>query len=124
MVMSRTQLLATLRKLHEERRRLLRRLTAQGELAIGTVSVVHRKCGTPTCHCADGDGHPQVQFLFKDDDGPRRCKLVRKADERRLLRAGERYADFRAALRRLNDITLREREVLMSLRDSRGIRYE
>ncbi len=122
--MSSTRLLAALKKLHEERRRLLRRLTAQAELAIGTVSVVHRKCGNPTCHCADGDGHPQVQFLFKDDDGRRRCKLVRKADEQRLLRAGERYADFRTDLRRLNDISSREREILMSLRDLRGIRYE
>ncbi len=122
--MSRAQRLATLKKLHEERRRLLRRLTAQGELAIGTVSLVHRKCGNPTCHCADGDGHPQVQFLFKDDDGRRRCKFVRKADERRLLRAGARYADFRTDLRRLNDISSREREILMSLRDLRGIRYE
>ncbi len=88
------------------------------------MSVVHRKCGNPTCHCANGDGHPQVQFLFKDDDGRRRCKLVRKADERRLLRAGARYADFRMDLRRLNDINSHEREILMSLRDLRGIRYE
>jgi len=122
--MSRSQLLATLKKLHEERRRLLRRLTAHGELAIGTVSKVDRKCGNPTCHCALGDGHPQVQFLFKDDDGRRRCKLVRKADEQRLLRAGSRYSDFRADLRRLNDINLREREALMSLRDLRALRYE
>ena len=122
--MSTARLLASLKKLHEERRRLLRRLTARGELAIGTVSVVHRKCGNPTCHCADGDGHPQVQFLFKDDDGRRRCKLVRKADEQRLLRAGERYADFRTDLRRLNYISSREREILMSLRNLRGIRYE
>ncbi len=122
--MSSIRLLAALKKLHEERRRLLRRLTAQGELAIGTVSMVNRKCGNPTCHCADGDGHPQVQFLFKDDDGRRRCKFVRKADEQRLLRAGERYVAFRTDLRRLNDINSREREILMSLRDLRGIRYE
>ncbi len=122
--MSRAQLLATLKKLYGERRRLLRRLTAQGELAIGTVSAVDRKCGNPTCHCVDAAGHPQVQFLFNDDEGRRRCKLVRKADEQRLLRAGERYADFRTDLRRLNDLSSREREMLMSLRDLRGIRYE
>jgi hypothetical protein len=122
--MSRTQLLARLTALHRERRRLLRRLTAAHELAVGTVAVVARKCGNPTCHCADGDGHPQVQFLFKDPDGVRRCKLVRKADHQRLLLAGDRYRDFRADLRRLNDINSQERRILMSLRDLRAIHYE
>ncbi len=87
-MMSRTKLLAALQKLHQERRRLLRRLTKEHELAVGSVSRVDRKCGNPTCRCAHGDGHPQVQFLFKDDEGWRRCKLVRKADEKRVLRAG------------------------------------
>lgn len=122
--MSRTPLLATLQSLHHKRLRLLRRLTVNRELAVGTVAFVSRKGGNPTCHCAEGDGHPQVQFLFKDDDGQRRCKRVRKDDQQWLLRAGERYKDFRADLRQLGDINSREREILMSLRDLRAIRYK
>lgn len=118
------KLLVVLQQLRHERRRLLGRLTAKHELAVGTVSPVARKCGKPACHCADGSGHPQVQFLFTDDEGRRRCKLVRKADEKWVLQAGDRYKEFRIDLRQLADINSREREILMSLRDLRAIRYE
>ncbi len=118
------KLLVVLQQLRHERRRLLSRLTAKHELAVGTVSPVARKCGKSACHCAHGDGHPQVQFLFTDDEGRRRCKLVRKADEKWVLQAGDRYKEFRIDLRQLADINSREREILMSLRDLRAIRYE
>jgi hypothetical protein len=87
---------------------------AEGELAVGSVSPVQRKCGNPSCHCAEGPGHPQVLFLFQDEQGERRCKLVRRADEARLLRAGERYRDFRDGLKRLRAIDRREKEILMA----------
>jgi hypothetical protein len=118
-------LLASLRQLAQERRRLIRRLTRDHELAVGTVSVVHRPCGNPACHCARGPGHPQTLFLFKDRKlGRRRCKLVRRADEARLLRAGQRYREFRQDLQALRAVDQRERQILMALLDARAIRYE
>ena len=125
MEMSRTKLLVSLRRLHRERRRLTRRLIRERELAIGTVSVVNRKCGNPNCHCVEGLGHPQTLFLFKDDEqGRRRCKLVRRADESRMLRAGERYREFREDLKRLRAIDLDEKRILMALAEVMAIRYE
>ena len=125
MTMSRAKLLASLRQLHQERRRLIRRLQREHELAIGTVSVVNRKCGNPRCHCVDGPGHPQTLFLFKDEkEGRRRCKLVRRADEAWMLRAGERYREFREDLRQLRAIDLEEKRILMALAEVRAIRYE
>lgn len=116
--------LAALGELQTERRTLLRQLMGDDELAVGTVSVVARKCGNPRCRCARGAGHPQTLFLFKDDDGKRRCKLVRRADEPRLLAAGERDRSFRQAVKRLRAIDRREKEILMALRDMRALRYE
>ena len=125
MEMSTTKLRAALRQLHQERRRLIRGLTGEHELAIGTVSVVNRKCGSPNCHCADGTGHPQTLFLFKDhEQGRRRCKLVRRADEARMLRAGECYRQFREDLKRLRAIDLEEKRILMALAQARAIHYE
>ncbi len=122
---SRTKLLASLKELHQERRRLIRRLTRTYELAMGTVSVVNRKCGNPNCHCAEGPGHPQTLFLFQDPkEGRRRCKLVRRADEARMLRAGERYREFRGDLKRLRAIDLEEKRILVALAEERAIRYE
>jgi hypothetical protein len=111
--------------LQQERRNLLRRLTKEHELAVGTVSEVYRKCGNPRCHCANGPGHRQILFLFKDeDDQRRRCKLVRRADEQRLLRAGEAYRQFRADLQRLRAIEKEEIQILMAILSARAIRYE
>lgn len=124
MAESRTKLLASLRDLHAERGRLLRRLMRGEELAVGTVSVVLRKCGNPRCHCAQGDGHPQTLFLFTDEGGQRRCKLIRRADEARLQSAGERYRLFREDVKRLRAIDRREKQMLMALRDERALRYE
>jgi hypothetical protein len=125
MKMSRTKLLACLHQLHQERHRLVRRLKQEHELAIGTVSVVNRKCGNPRCHCVEGPGHPQTLFLFKDaKEDRRRCKLVRRADEPRMLRAGERYREFREDLKQLRAIDLEEKRILMALAEARAIRYE
>jgi hypothetical protein len=125
MAKSRAQLLASLRQLGHERRRLLRGLTREHELAVGTVSVVHRKCGNPTCHCSSGPGHPQTLFVFSDSrEGRRRCKLVRRADEARLLRAGQRCREFRHDLMQLRAIDQQEKQILMALMEARAIRYE
>jgi len=121
---SREKLLNESRELGRERKRLLRRLQGESELAVGTVSTVKRKCGKPGCRCATGAGHPQTLFLFKDERGRRRCKLVRRADEKRLLRAGERYRRFRADLKRLRAIDAREKEILMALKEMRALKYE
>lgn len=125
MNLSRPKLLAALRQLHQERTRRLRRLTQDHALAIGTVALVHRKCGHPRCHCRTGPGHPQTLFLFKDpQQGRRRCKLVRRADEARLRQAGERYREFRADLQRLRALDREEKRILMALAEARAIHYE
>jgi len=111
--------------LQQERKSLLGRLTKEHKLAIGTVSEVYRKCGNPRCHCANGPGHRQILFLFKnEDDQRRRCKLVRRADEQRLLRAGEVYRQFRADLQRLRAIEKEEIQILMAILIARAIHYE
>ena len=124
MASSTSPLRQSLRRVHDERRALLRRLTRRGELARGSVSIVRRKCGKPDCHCAEGPGHPQTLFLFQGGDGRRRCKLIRKADADRWLRAGQRYRDFRADLKALRAIHRREEQILVALMESRAIHYE
>ena len=124
-MMSSSDLHESLRKLQKERRRLLRHLTQKHELAIGTVSLVRRKCGNPRCHCAEGQGHLQTLFLFKDSESGRRiCKLVRRADEDRLQKAGGRYREFRDRMKRLRAIDKEEKQILMALAQYRALHYE
>ena len=118
-------MIASLRQLHQERRRLIRRLTRENDLAIGTVSVVNRKCGNPNCHCVEGPGHSQTLFLFKDEtEGRRRCKLVRRADESWMLKAGKYYREFREDMKALRAIDLKEKRILMAIAEVRAIDYK
>lgn len=121
---SREKLLAKLQQLQKERRQLLRRFTQEHELAVGTVSIVRRKCGNPSCHCASEPCHLQTLFLFKDESGQRRCKLVRRADENRIQLAGKYYREFREDMKRLRAIDSQEKQILMALKELRALRYE
>ena len=124
MTLSTKKLVEDLRALEKRRRRILRLLMKTEELAVGTVSWVKRKCGRAGCHCAHGEGHRQMHFLFKDAGGRRRCKLIRKADQVRLSLAGARYAAFRTGRRELKAIEKRETEILVALKEVRGLTYE
>ena len=120
---STTKIRRRMRTLEARRRTLLRRLSGLEELAVGSVSWIDRKCGGPGCHCAQGPGHRQLQFLFADADGTRRCKLVRKADEARLETANRRYRRFRDDLRELATIQNQQRALLVALMRARGLTY-
>jgi len=114
----------SLRKIQLERRVFVRHLARVRDVAIGCVSVVQRKCGKPNCHCAQGGGHSQTLFQFQGDDGRRRCKLVRQADADKLLRAGDRYREFRADLRKLRSLNKREEQILVALMEQNAVHYE
>jgi len=118
------KLQARLRELEKNRRRVLRRLVDETELAVGTVSWVDRSCGKPGCHCARGGRHRQMQFLFKDAKGQRRCRLVRKADHKRMTQASARYHAFRDGQRELKAIEREESEILVALRRARQLTYK
>jgi len=53
--------------LEAERRRVLQQFLSLGDLRPGTVSAIPRRCGKPTCHCAQPGhaGHPQFRLLRK-----------------------------------------------------------
>ena len=46
-------------RLRQRKVELLRRFTVPPDLLPGSLSLTHRRCGQPTCHCAqDKKGHP------------------------------------------------------------------
>lgn len=124
MALSTATILSQLQTLQRRRRAVLGRLLHTDELAVGTVSWVERRCGRPGCHCAQGSGHRQLQFLFADADGRRRCKVIRRTDEARLEEANQRYRAYRQDLRELAAIQKRERQLLMALVHARELAYE
>ena len=50
--------------------------------------------------------------------------MVRRADEARMLKAGDRYRQFRDDMKRLRAIDSEEKLILMALARGRAIQYE
>ena len=57
----------SLADLEAARTALLQQFVTLGDSRPGTMSASARRCGKPTCHCADPDGvgHPQFRLLRK-----------------------------------------------------------
>ncbi len=45
-------------RLHKRKFDALRRLKIPADALPGSLALLHRRCGKPTCHCAKGEGHP------------------------------------------------------------------
>jgi len=122
--MSIAKLKKKLQQLEVTRKDLMKGLMVDEDLAVGTVSTVRRKCGKPNCHCAEGEGHLQTLFLYKDEDGKRRCKLVRNENCEEMIAAGENYRKFRSNLRELRALDKEVYAVLSEIMIARAVSYE
>jgi len=50
--------------LKRRKQRLLTRLRIPPDALPGSLVLSHRRCGKPTCHCAEGAGHPFYSLTF------------------------------------------------------------
>jgi Family of unknown function (DUF6788) len=51
-------------RLRQRKHALLRRFQIPAQALPGSLALSHRRCGKPTCHCADGEGHPLWSLTF------------------------------------------------------------
>jgi len=112
-----------LRDVEARRAAVVDELAQTDALLIGSLSEVQRRCGTPSCHCAERPGHPQA-ILMSIADGRRRCQVIRQADLATVRRAVERYRAFRRGLRRLSTLDAKVRGLLKELMRLRHEAYE
>ena len=52
------------KRLRQRKRQLVSRLKLPPEALPGSLALTHRRCGKPSCHCADGQGHPLWSLTF------------------------------------------------------------
>ena len=106
------ELLSQLRKSLTDRvqelKGLLPTLLGRQLMVKGSVYQLRRKCGKPTCHCADGRGHESM-VLSWSEAGRTRLRSIPEQNVNRLRRLTERYQRFRKARARLVQIS---REIL------------
>ena len=51
-------------RLRQRKYELIHQFGIPDGLLPGSLSLTHRRCGKPTCHCADGKGHPLWSLSF------------------------------------------------------------
>lgn len=51
-------------RLRRRKRQLLSRLRLPTDALPGSLSLSHRRCGKPSCHCTQGQGHPLWSLTF------------------------------------------------------------
>lgn len=51
-------------RLRRRKRQLVARLQIPADALPGSLALTHRRCGKPSCHCADGQGHPFWSLTF------------------------------------------------------------
>ena len=75
---------------------ILRRFPIPPDLLPGSLSLTHRRCGQPTCHCAkDKKGHPVWSLTFMVG-GKKRVEYIPHewvAEVQRLVKAGREFKD-------------------------------
>ena len=120
---SREHVVRRLRAAEARRAVVVAELAQTDGLIIGSLSEVQRRCGKPSCHCAERPGHPQT-ILMSVQDGHRRCQLIRQADLAAVHQAVERYRAFRQGLRLLSTLDSTVLALLKALMRRRDEGYE
>ncbi len=82
-------------RLRQRKFELVRRFHLPEDLLPGSLSLSHLRCGKPTCHCAQGDGHPVWSLTFMVQ-GQKRVQHIPKDwvdDVRHRVQAGREFQD-------------------------------
>ena len=51
-------------RLRQRKHAVLRRFQIPSDLLPGSLALTHRRCGKPSCHCAQAEGHPGWSLTF------------------------------------------------------------
>jgi hypothetical protein len=108
----------SLHELAREVEQLVHVFAERDVLVKGTVYEQRRKCGKPTCHCANGEPHSSM-ILSRSEDGRTKLMAVRAGHLKDLQLLTERYQRFRQARARLGQIYKTMLSLIDQLEESR-----
>jgi hypothetical protein len=83
---------------------LVETLVETNPMVRGSFSTVHRRCGKPTCWCAEPGqkGHESTRITWTEN-GTSRTRTLREEDQDRLRKEVENYRAYRQGRRQLRD---------------------
>jgi len=83
-----------IKQLEQQRQTLLTELLQTEQMIRGKFGVAYRRCGTPTCWCAQGEGHP-VNRITWTEQAQSRTKAIPAEDIEWIKQRTETYRRFR-----------------------------
>lgn len=105
-------------QLRQRKFALLAKLALMPDALPGSLSVTHTRCGTPSCHCAQGEGHPVWQLTFMAG-GKRRVERIPSEWVEEVRRRVEAGKAFKEAVR---EVLVANAELLILEKKQRGRR--
>ena len=108
----------SLHQLAKEIEQLIPVFAERHALVKGTVYEQRRKCGKPTCRCANGELHSSM-VLSRSEEGRTRLMVVPPGHLKDLQLLTERYQRFRRARARLGQIYKTMTSLIDQLEESR-----
>lgn len=85
-------------RLRQRKYQFLRKFPIPEDLLPGSLSLTHRRCGKPTCHCVSGEGHP-IWFLGFMAHGKHRVERIPKDWVEEVCRRVQAGREFQDAVR-------------------------
>lgn len=92
-----------IKTLEERRQRIMEELLQLEQMLRGSFGVAYRRCGTPTCWCADSDGHP-VNRITWTEHSVSRTKAIREEDIAWVKERTDNYRRFRNNRKALREL--------------------
>jgi hypothetical protein len=91
-------------RLRRRTRLLMSRFHLPDDALPGSLALSHRRCGKPSCHCADGEGHPLWTLTFMSAGNQRVESIPAEWLDaiRPRVEAGRRFKDAAAELLLIN----------------------
>jgi hypothetical protein len=82
-------------RLRQRKFELVRRFRLPSDLLPGSLSLSHLRCGKPTCHCAEGRGHPvwSLTFMVRGKKHVQHIPKEWVEDVRRRVEAGREFQE-------------------------------
>src|SRR6266851_2190581 len=74
-------------RLRQRKHAMLRRFQIPSDALPGSLALTHRRCGKPSCHCAQAEGHPGWSLTFMVH-GKKRVERIRP-----LVEQGREFKD-------------------------------
>jgi hypothetical protein len=107
-----------IRKLEQRRQALIEKLLECELMLRGKFGVAYRRCGTPTCWCAKGEGHPNTRITWTEN-ATSRTKSIPAEDIEWAKQHTETYRRFRKNRQALRELERKLNAALDAMEEKR-----